>query len=136
MEFSSYRKKDGLKDNNNWLTKKIVPNVERNQLNKGLKSPQSTTHIGKRGQHRGGSLFPLGMLPVRCKGVLIQHRHTWQLETFTYQMQVQDASCINDISTSFLSNCLNLSFLPHFSKSPVNPMKTRLYHKHRDTLWF
>ena len=54
--------------------------MERNQLNKGLKSPQSTTHIGKRGQHRDGSLFPLGMLHLRSKGILIQQIHTWQLE--------------------------------------------------------
>lgn len=58
------------------IEKETVPYMERNQLNKGLKSPKSTTNIDKRGQHGDGSLFPLGMLHLRSKGILSFNKYT------------------------------------------------------------
>lgn len=39
------------------IVKKDCPKHGKNQLNKGLKSLQPTTHINIRGQHRGDSIF-------------------------------------------------------------------------------
>lgn len=66
FELFFLQEKGWVKRQEQMIDKKTVPNVERNQLTKGLKSPQLTTRINKRGQHRDGSLLPLGMLHLRA----------------------------------------------------------------------
>ena len=66
FELFFLQEKGWVKRQEQMIDKKTVPNVERNQLTKGLKSPQLTTRINKRGQHGDGSLLPLGMLHLRA----------------------------------------------------------------------